>query len=140
VFAMPGIRLGYLLTDNETYRERISSVGQPWSVSVLAECAGVAALSEQGYVERARRLVRDERSYLIKQLKKFNIEPIGSHANYLFFKLNKKIALKDLLYPKGILIRSCANYRGLDEQYYRIAVKKHHENEILIDALKMIFD
>ena len=44
----------------------------------------------------------------------------------------------DSLLAKGILIRNCENFRGLGEGYYRIAVKKHEENEVLLQELAQI--
>ena len=38
------------------------------------------------------------------------------------------VDLKELLLEKGILIRACGNYEGLDERYYRICVRTHEEN------------
>lgn len=43
-----------------------------------------------------------------------------------------------MLLKKGILIRSCHNYRGLSDGYYRIAIKTHEQNKILIEALKEV--
>ena len=43
----------------------------------------------------------------------------------------------DRLLAKGILIRNCENFRGLGEGYYRIAVKKQEENEVLLRELAM---
>ena len=37
---------------------------------------------------------------------------------------------------EGILIRSCANYRGLGPDWYRVAVRRHEENLRLIGALE----
>ena len=39
---------------------------------------------------------------------------------------------------KKILIRDCSNYTGLSKGYYRVAVKKHEENQQLVKALKEI--
>ena len=44
----------------------------------------------------------------------------------------------DRLLAKGILIRNCENFRGLGEGYYRIAVKKQEENEVLLQELAQI--
>jgi threonine-phosphate decarboxylase len=33
--------------------------------------------------------------------------------------------------------RNCENFRGLGEGYYRIAVKKQEENEVLLRELAM---
>ena len=43
-----------------------------------------------------------------------------------------RVDLKDLLLEKGVLIRACGNYEGLDERYYRICVRTHEENLELI--------
>ena len=39
---------------------------------------------------------------------------------------------------RGILIRNCDNYHGLGEGWFRIAVKRHEENQELIENLKCI--
>ena len=48
------------------------------------------------------------------------------------------IDLKDILIEKNILIRSCSNYHGLNNSYYRIAVRNHKENTSIINVLKQI--
>ena len=45
-----------------------------------------------------------------------------------------------MLEKHNILIRDCSNYAGLEKGYYRIAVKKHDDNEKLITALKEILN
>ena len=40
------------------------------------------------------------------------------------------------LVEKGFLIRSCSNYPGLGDGYYRIAVRSERENALLIKAVK----
>ena len=42
------------------------------------------------------------------------------------------------LEKKGILIRSCGNYRNLSEEYFRIAVKSEEDNKIFIESIKDI--
>ena len=42
------------------------------------------------------------------------------------------VDLKSLLLDRGVLIRACGNYEGLDARYYRICVRTHEENLELI--------
>lgn len=56
---MPGLRLGYGLCADGGLLERMTACGQPWSVSVPAQAAGLQALKEQDYVQRTRALVRE---------------------------------------------------------------------------------
>lgn len=135
-FAMPGLRLGYGLCGNGDLAERIFSCGQPWGVSIPAQAAGVAALQEQGYLERMRRLIQTERRWLSENLARLGLRVFPSEANYILFRTETEISLRERMEQRGVLIRACGNYRGLDDRYYRIAVRGHDENERLIAALK----
>lgn len=133
-YAMAGLRLGYCLCSNTPLLERMAQCGQPWGVSVPAQIAGAAALEDVDYLKKTRELIGEEREYLKSELSRLGIRVIGSQANYLFFRLEGAQTLQSFLEKKGILIRSCANYRGLDDTYYRIAVKSHKDNQTLINA------
>lgn len=135
-FAMPGLRLGYGLCGNGDLAERIFSCGQPWGVSIPAQAAGVAALQEQGYLERMRRLIQTERRWLSENLARLGLCVFPSEANYILFRTETEIPLRERMEQHSVLIRACGNYRGLDDRYYRIAVRGHGENEHLIAALK----
>ena len=135
-FAMPGLRLGYGLCGNGDLAERIFSCGQPWGVSIPAQAAGVAALQEQGYLERMRRLIQTERRWLSENLARLGLCVFPSEANYILFRTETEISLRERMEQRGVLIRACGNYRGLDDRCYRIAVRGHDENERLIAALK----
>ena len=49
LYALPGIRLGYLLSSNPDVIEAVNRAGQSWSVSTLAQEAGICALSLKDY-------------------------------------------------------------------------------------------
>ena len=48
------------------------------------------------------------------------------------------VDLKSLLLDRGILIRACGNYKGLDARYYRICVRTHEENLELIQRWRAL--
>lgn len=134
-YAMAGLRLGYLLCSDDLLLESISACGQPWSVSTPAQIAGVAALTDTDYADRLLQLIQLERAYLTDALKKLGLCVIGSQANYLFFQYHGMIDLKERLLKDKILIRSCKNYLGLNQTFYRAAVRTHAENQRLIEAV-----
>jgi len=138
IYAIPGIRLGYCISSNENFISLLKKSGPPWNVSTIAQVAGVASLKEEGYVKRSVEYIIKQRKYLIDEMKNLNIKIYESHANYIFFKLLNEINLRDELLIRKILIRSCSNYKNLDESYYRIAVKSEFENKLLIENLKDI--
>ncbi|MBQ7433688.1 MAG: threonine-phosphate decarboxylase [Lachnospiraceae bacterium] len=134
LYAMAGLRLGYTLCSDVTLNARLWQYGPCWNVSVPAQIAGVAALRETAYVDRVRRLVAKERDFLKQELQKIGFTVYPSGANFLLFY--SATPLKDRLLEKGIAIRDCANYRGLEEGYYRVAVRTRAENQMLIRALR----
>jgi threonine-phosphate decarboxylase len=140
LYALAGARLGYILSHNQDLLAQISKTGQAWSVSTLAQAAGVAALQEEAYVNQTKVFLQKERTYLKKELRALGFKVYDSHANYIFFQVmpekEEPLSLEKWLYKKGILIRNCANYKGLTQGYYRIAVRTKIENETLIKQIK----
>lgn len=134
-FAIPGVRLGYCLNADQELHQRLHQCGQDWSVSILAQEAGKAALLEQEYLTKSFKLIQRERKYLIRHLKCLGAKVYGSEANYIFFRMKQPKNLVDILKEEGYLIRSCANYHNLGEDYYRVAVKIRSFNFGLINAI-----
>ena len=133
-YGMAGIRLGYCLCADSALLHRMASASQPWNVSSLAQSAGVAALTEQDFLQRTRSLVHTERRWLTDNLTALGFWVCPSQANYLLFRGPR--GLREGLLRQGIAIRGCENYSGLDDGWYRIAVRPHEENEALITAIR----
>lgn len=138
-FAFPGIRLGYGLTKNKEYIEKINKVSIAWNVNTVALYGGVQALKEEAYMKASREYLKEEKEFLLEALQKFEeLELYSGSVNYIFFKVRIDIDLKRVLLKKNVLIRSCENYINLEKGYYRIAVRTREENKILIEALEQI--
>jgi threonine-phosphate decarboxylase len=145
VYGMAGFRLGYMLCGSGETSRGIAGTGQPWSVSAVAQTAGIAALKESSYITELRRLVKAERFFMKAALADLGLEVLGGEANYIFFRLGgdsgfEKPGFSVSLLSRGFLLRNCANYPGLDDSYYRICLRKHEENESLIQALQALRD
>jgi len=136
LYAMAGVRLGYVLCSDGRLLASLRAAGQPWNVSSLAQAAGAAALDETEYVTAVRALVRRERPWLMEQLKALGLRVIPGEANYLLFRSAKPLCAP--MRQRGILLRSCANYIGLDDTWYRTAVRGREDNARLIAALKEV--
>lgn len=142
IYAIPGIRLGYLLAQKEIC-EKIAHQLPEWNVSVVAQRIGMDILndslpgwSRRKYLKDTIELIQEEKRFLKHELTKIfgdQMKIFPSEANFLLLKT--QIPLYRLLLERGILIRNCANYTGLGQDFYRIAVKGHPENVQLIEAL-----
>lgn len=127
-YAIPGLRLGYLVCKNEVEAEKIENQLPEWNVSTLAQSAGTAALKEKGYLEKARRVIREERDFLTMVLQMAGCKVYPSATNFLLFWDPQGRDFYERLLQKGILIRDCKETPGLKKGYYRIAVRKHDDN------------
>lgn len=160
-FAMPGIRLGYLMAQNTDLLKKIQAQQPEWSVSVLAQKAGLAALKADfpqkavpgalesempesagnTYMDRARALLAAERKKMKEALQKMGFRVFPGEANYIFFSAGETTGrerpdLQAALLKQGILIRSCENYVGLQKGDYRVAVLSPEKNAALLTALE----
>lgn len=134
LYAMAGIRLGCAVCGSSLIAEKIQESGQFWSVSTVAQTAGLVALDEVDHIGETIRFVGNERGFLTAEFEKIGIKVCNGAANYLFFK--SRIGLAEELLGYGILIRDCENFKGLSKGYYRIAVRTHEENIMLINAFR----
>lgn len=158
IYGMAGVRLGYGMTANLELLEAMERCRQPWSVSTLALAAGRAALLETGYLRETKRVISRERGRMKKILADMGFCVYDSMANYVFFRddmipaenisrtedISRTENGRGLLYEeclaRGVLIRSCWNYRGLDQRYYRVCVKTECENDEFAAILKAVME
>jgi threonine-phosphate decarboxylase len=140
---LAGLRVGYAIASEEVV-ERLESLRIRWNVSLLAQEAAIAALDDVEHVEAARRLVRQEKPRLVEELGEVGwLKPIYGYANFLLLELTERFTspgLKVELAQRGLLVRDCSNFRGLNDKYVRVAVKRPWENERLVRALKELSD
>lgn len=134
-YAMAGLRLGYGLCSNKELLEKMGRVTQPWNVSIPAQAAGVAALREREYVRKGRGIVLEELAWMKREMAAAGLGVYDSQANYIFFRGPED--LKEHCLEQGVLIRSCSNYPGLGSGYFRVAVRRHGENQVLLRALRL---
>ncbi|MGQ9688087.1 MAG: threonine-phosphate decarboxylase CobD [Desulfobaccales bacterium] len=138
-FAIPGLRLGYLLAAPQII-DRLSALQEPWSVNSLAQAAGRACLQHGNYLAQTRALVAEERRYLFKGMQSLpGLHPFPGAANYLLVKLTlpgwTAARLRRCLLSRGLIVRDASNFKGLDERYFRIAVRGRKDNDRLLAGL-----
>lgn len=134
-FAVPGVRLGYVMCSNYDVINKINKALPEWNVSVIAKEAGMAALDLKGYLDKSREVIKTEGTYLKKSLEALGIKVYPFDANFMLIKYDKKDLYGEMLERK-ILIRDCSDYVGLRKGFYRIAVRNREENERLLKAIQ----
>lgn len=135
LYAMAGVRLGYALAQ-DSLLAALEGAGPPWSVSSLAQAAGLAALKETAYVKTLRALMQEQRPLLREGLEALGLTVVPGEANYLLFRAGKPLYAP--LRQRGFLLRDCGNYHNLHGNWYRAAVRTRMENQALLRALEEV--
>jgi threonine-phosphate decarboxylase len=141
-FGMPGIRFGYGISKNLDLIMKIKEKLNPWNINCFAETACAHVLEDEDYIEKSKKWICEEKIFLPREIEKVGfIERVyPTECNYVLCKL--KHINEDLLFRKcldlGILIRRASNFKGLDNNYVRFAIKNREFNVKLIEALNFI--
>ena len=138
-YGIPGLRLGICLGDPCIIR-KIRESQVPWSVNTLAMKVGEKLFDDYQFFEDSVKTVTILRTELRKKLENFSwIQPFEGEANFILIKIsNPEVNIKELynyFAYKGIIIRVCDSFVGLDDSFFRIAVRTSHENKQLIKVL-----
>jgi len=140
-FAVPGLRLGFLATSNEALVNKINQLRESWSVNTFANELFLRVFDDENYIEESKKFIVEEGKRLYNQLKDLQgLEVYKPSVNFIFFKSKKNIPWKVELLKYNILIRQCDNYVGLDERFFRVAVKTKKQNSLLIKVMNKIME
>jgi cobyric acid synthase CobQ/L-threonine-O-3-phosphate decarboxylase len=141
-FAIPGLRIG-LAFASESNTALINEQLPPWSVNSIAQEVGKKIMTDSDeYIEETINLINSLREKLTGQLEAIGLKVFPGKANYLLVKLpeENKTIYDRLLTEYHIAIRDCSNFKGLNSQFFRVAVKNKDENDYLISALKQVLN
>jgi cobyric acid synthase CobQ/L-threonine-O-3-phosphate decarboxylase len=138
-YALPGLRLGLCFAAPENIA-RLKRRLPAWNVGTLAQRVGARALRDLEYQERTVREVAGLREALTAELREIpGLRVFPGQANFLLCRLDRvgmtARPLFERLLAEGLALRLCANFEGLDDSYFRIAVRTKDENARLVDAL-----
>ncbi|MDR0523012.1 MAG: histidinol-phosphate transaminase [Candidatus Methanoplasma sp.] len=133
-YAMAGLRVGYAAACGDL-ADMMNSVKIPYSLNVLSEGAAVAALGDQGFIERSRRMVSEERPRLSAGLRRLGFEPFPSDANFVLARSPvDHAALVGGLKERGVMIRDFGSKRRT-EGCVRMTVGTAEMNALVLDRI-----
>ena len=138
-FGLAGIRVGYAV-GNKQIISVLNKIKIPWNVSGFAQDAAGAALCSSSYLKKTKQIIKKESKYLRNSISKIDgFECHDTNTNFILIKTKQKSNLiQKKLLKKKILIRNCSTFRGLSNNYIRIAIKTRKENKRLVNALERI--
>ena len=141
-YGLPGLRIGFAASSSKLI-EKLEAQKIPWSVNCLAQIAVREMLQDEKFISKSRSFLLEEKEFFYQELSNIKgLKAYNPSANFIFIKLLGNISsemLQDQLAKKGILIRDCSNFRGLEKgKFIRVAIRTRKENIKLLKELKLI--
>lgn len=134
MYALSGLRVGYGVFPPLLARA-VKEAKEPWTVNTLAQIAGAVALDDKTYQSETLRTIATGKRALEEGFSRLSISYIPSAVNYYLLHMEKAQAAAAALRMRGILVRDCSNFSGLDGSYLRIAVKSGLDNGRLLKEI-----
>jgi len=137
-YAVAGLRLGGAVAD-ERVIERLRHAKEPWTVNGVADRAAALLAESGGFDEQTRSHVGAEVKRVFSRLEALEgITPFPSPVNYLLCQWVRTDDLDDLLrhlLGRGVYVRDCRNFAGLERGYFRVGLRAPRENDRLLECL-----
>jgi len=133
---LAGIRLGYGLAHPGLiqYFERVKVV---FSVSNVAEAAGIAALGDQQHMEKTLRNNVEGARYLAQELGEMGLKVLPTWANFVFVEVGEdSVEMAKRLQSEGVIVRPLSNWGA--RTALRVSIGKSEENQAFIGAMKRV--
>ena len=131
-YGLAGLRLGYAIVP-EAWGDAYARVNTPFAASSVSCSAGLAALEDEGHVERTLETVEWARAYMQSEID----APVHrSHGNFVMVEVGDGTAVSDQLRERGVIIRDLTSF-GLPE-YVRITAGVEAETERAVTELNEV--
>jgi len=133
-WALAGLRVGYALGSPEVLA-RLTAQRAHWPVGTLqltaiADCCGRRAVADAAAGAARLATLRAE---MVAGLASVGAEVVDGRAPFVLFRMAHAVQLRKDLHDRGIAVRRCDTFVGLDERYLRAAVR--HEWPQLVRAI-----
>jgi histidinol-phosphate aminotransferase len=137
IYGLGGLRLGWAYAPT-AIADVLNRLRNPFSVSSAAQAAGIAALEDKEFVERARDHNRVWRAWTTDKLRTLGLSVGDSHANFVLVRFPVEpgadaAAADAFLKQRGIIARRMNSYRLPDS--LRLSIGLEAEMRAAVDAL-----
>ena len=127
-WGLAGLRMGYLAAQPEV-AAAIRKVLTPFSTSLVAQAAAIAALAQEDEVRRRCALVVAERDRVTEALRKIGVDVPGSQANFVWLPLgDESAAFGKACESRGVIVRP---FQG---DGVRVTIGTPEENDAFLAA------
>lgn len=135
-YSLAGLRIGYGIASPEII-DCLNRVREPFNINSLAQAAALASLSDGTHLARLKKVIRQGKAYLIKNLKQMKLEFVPPAANFILINLKQNsLPITNRLLKAGVIVRDMQGW-GL-KNFIRVTVGTMEENKKFISSLRRI--
>ena len=137
ILGIPGVRLGYLCAQPQVL-EQIGKYQLTWELSCFAQAVASALPGHRNEIRADSEANARRRESLTRELVELGVYVYPSSASFVLADFGRPVALlAEHLRKKGILVRECMDFDGVDDGcHLRLAVKDESSNQRLLEALR----
>ena len=144
VMGLAGMRIGYGISSEEIieFMHRIKPV---FSLTKLSYVAALTTIKDTEYIEKSIRDGIESRDFLYDEISKMkSVKVYKSYSNFMLIDIhNTGFTAAELtreFMKRGMIVRDCTSFRGLDEYYFRISICTLEEDKKFISVMKEILN
>ena len=136
MYGLAGLRIGYLAGELSVV-DAIRRTCVVYSVNALAQEAALAAVGDEEHLVRSRKLVRDGRDFLKRELSRLGLPFLANEGNYVMIELpmSDTLAYRKLM-TQGVMVRTMTGFRF--PNHIRVTISFMEAMEAFIGALEAI--
>ncbi|PKG32610.1 histidinol-phosphate transaminase [Methanoregula sp.] len=136
VYALAGLRVGYAFTPR-WLPPWYNRAGTPFAVNAVSMAAAAAALADR---ERADRYIAQVKRWRKRFTEEVKFPVMPSDANFVMIDVSphKSDEIVEELARKGVVVRSCRSFTGLEDHYIRASIGADWENELFIEVINSL--
>lgn len=133
-YGLAGIRIGYAIAQ-PAITDVLNRIRQPFNVNSLAQAAAIAAIQDDDFLQRSKRINSAGYIQLTQACERLHLKYIPSKANFILIHLGEHAqTVNQSLLKHGVIVRPVASY-GLPH-YLRVSIGLECENTAFITALE----
>ncbi len=133
---LAGLRLGYGCGDPELFNY-FGKVRNAFSVSVVSEAAGLAAIRDEAHVRKTVENNAAGAAWLMPYFAELGLRAVPTNANFIYFEIDEDAnAFAKRMQLEGVIVRSLVPW-GI-RNGIRVTVGTPDQNEMFVRALKKV--
>ncbi|HEY1936437.1 MAG TPA: histidinol-phosphate transaminase [Candidatus Angelobacter sp.] len=133
---LAGIRLGYACGNPELLRY-FARVRNSFSVSIVAEAAGLAAIRDEAHIRKTVENNAVGAAWLMERFSELGIRAVPTSANFIYFTVDEDAnGFAKRMQAEGVIVRSLVPW-GIPNAL-RVSIGTPEQNETFFRALKKL--